>query len=189
MTNLVFLLEELSAKVLLEGLLPRVLPMDRFVIRYVPFEGKQDLHKQLVRKIRNWRAPDTKFIVLRDQDSANCKTVKQALADLCFQAGRPDTIVRVACREIESWYLGDLVAVEAALELENLQRWSRKPKNSQPDLLQNPSATLERLTGGVYQKVSGSRAIGRFLDVEGRNRSHSFGLFISAMAGLVDEPA
>lgn len=187
MTNLVFFLEELSAKELLKGLLPRVLPVDNFVIRYVPFEGKQDLHKQLVKKIRNWRAPNTRFIVLQDQDSAECEDVKEALVELCTEAGRPDTIVRVACRELESWYLGDLEAVEAALELKNLQQWSRKPKNSQPDLLQHPSEHLMRLTGGVYQKVGGSRAIGPLLDITGRNLSHSFGVFLSAMTALGEQ--
>jgi len=51
MITLVFLLEELSAKALLEGLLPRFIPVEQFQIRYVPFEGKQDLHGQLVKKI------------------------------------------------------------------------------------------------------------------------------------------
>ena len=79
MITLVFFLEELSARRLLEGLLPRVLPMDRVVLRFVVFEGKQDLEKQLVRKMRGWRTPNTHFVVLRDQDSACCEDVKQRL--------------------------------------------------------------------------------------------------------------
>ena len=55
MITLVFFLEELSAKALLEMLLPRFVQEDKFVLRFVPFEGKQDLEKQLVRRIRGWR--------------------------------------------------------------------------------------------------------------------------------------
>jgi hypothetical protein len=184
MTTLVFFLEELSAKALLEGLLPRFIPMDRFQVRYLPFEGKQDLHKQFVRKMRNWRTPDTKFIVLRDQDSADCLSVKQALVALCEEAGRPDTLVRVACREIESWYLGDLQAVETALNIGGLHKMQNKKKYRAPDELQSPSGELEQLTRGVYQKVSGSRAIGPLLDLAGSNRLTSFVVFVSGLSAL-----
>lgn len=50
MKELVFLLEEPSAKALLESLLPRLLN-ENIQYRCIPFEGKQDLEKQLVRKI------------------------------------------------------------------------------------------------------------------------------------------
>ena len=76
MTTLVFILEGRSVRVLLETLLPRVLPMEKLQVRYVVFEGKQDLHKQLVRKMRLWRTPNTQFVVLRDQDSGDCKGVE-----------------------------------------------------------------------------------------------------------------
>ena len=53
MTHLVFLLEERSAREMLTGLLPRLLPADiSFVC--ITFEGKQDLEKQLVRRIRHY---------------------------------------------------------------------------------------------------------------------------------------
>lgn len=41
MTVLVFLLEEPSAKIMLEGVLPRVLPPE-VDVHYIVFEGKQD---------------------------------------------------------------------------------------------------------------------------------------------------
>ena len=42
MTQLVFFLEEPSARAMLENFLPRILP-DNIAVRYVVFEGKQDL--------------------------------------------------------------------------------------------------------------------------------------------------
>ena len=79
----------------------------------IHFEGKQDMKKQLKRKLQNWKAPNCDFVVMRDQDSADCLVVKQQLAEICNQAGKPDTLVRIVCSELESWYIGDLSAVES----------------------------------------------------------------------------
>lgn len=49
--TLVFLLEELSMKVFLEGLLPRVLP-EHIGVQLIPHEGKSDLEKSIPRKLR-----------------------------------------------------------------------------------------------------------------------------------------
>ena len=47
MRELVFLLEERSASALLESMLPRMLDQS-IAVRFVPFEGKQDLEKQQI---------------------------------------------------------------------------------------------------------------------------------------------
>jgi hypothetical protein len=99
--KIVFLLEEPSMAALLEGLVPRVLPGVPF--QCIPHEGKADLEKSIPRKLRGWREPDVRFVVIRDQDSADCKDVKRRLAALCKQGNRPDTVVRIACRELEAW--------------------------------------------------------------------------------------
>jgi hypothetical protein len=52
MSRVVFLLEEYSAKILLEGLLPRFFPDLSFLC--IPHEGKQDLEKSFPRKLRAW---------------------------------------------------------------------------------------------------------------------------------------
>lgn len=94
-----FLLEEPSAKAMLESLLPRMLKEDtRF--RCIPFEGKQDLEKQLTRRIRAYQNERARFIVLRDQDShPDCTAVKQGLLDLCDKSGKfARCLVRIACR-------------------------------------------------------------------------------------------
>lgn len=49
--------------------------------RFVVFEGKQDLERQLVRKLRLWRIPDCRFFVLRDQDSGDCRLIKRNLLE------------------------------------------------------------------------------------------------------------
>ena len=68
MITLVFFLEEASAKAMLEGLLPRVLP-NEVAPRYIVFEGKQDLEKQVEKRLRGWLAPNSRFVILRDRDA------------------------------------------------------------------------------------------------------------------------
>lgn len=168
---------------MLEGLLPRVLP-PQAQIRYLIFSGKQDFEKNLVRKLRGWRLPDSVFVVMRDQDSSECHVVKQRLVALCAQASKGETLVRVACREMESFYLGDLAAVEKGLNLNGLSTRQNNRKYRNPDNLGNPSEELFNLTKGEYQKVSGSRAIGPHLDLT-NNRSHSFNVLVKGLRKLV----
>lgn len=174
MKELVFLLEEASAKAMLESLLPRILHVDIHP-RYIPFEGKQDLERQMGKRLRAYINPHSRFIILRDQDSApDCKALKAKLLERCQHAGQAATsLVRIACRELESFYLADLSAVEQALEIRNLAKQQGGAKFRAPDRLGSPSKELETLTRGQYQKVGGSRVIGQFLDPD-NERSPSF---------------
>jgi hypothetical protein len=184
MKQLIFLLEEPSAKEMLKGILPGILP-DHLHPVFRVFEGKQDLEKSLPRILKAWRAPDCSFVVLRDQDSGNCHDVKNKLTDLCRQAGKDNVLVRVACHELESFYLGDLVAVEKGLGLSGIAKMQKKNKYRDPDRLTNPSQELENLSSGNYQKVSGSRAIAPYLHFDG-NKSHSFGVLLSGIVKFVN---
>lgn len=183
MITLVCFLEEPSAKEMLQGLFPRLLPANvtPFII---PFEGKQDLEKQLVRKMRGWQTPNSVFLVMRDQDSSDCQKVKAKLTGLCAEAGKTDAMVRIACRELESFYFGDLAAVEAGLGLRGLLQNKNKAKYRDPDAIGNPSEELQKLTGNVYQKVSGSRAISPHLNLE-KNTSRSFNVLVAGIRRLV----
>jgi hypothetical protein len=116
MNELVFFLEEESAKALLEQILPLLIPETSEVFpRYIVFEGKQDLEKHLSKKLSGYLNPRARFIVMRDQDTADCRRIKRKLATICTSAGRPQTVIRIACRELEAFYLGDLKAVEIGL--------------------------------------------------------------------------
>jgi hypothetical protein len=66
MNEVVFLLEEESARVLLEKLFPILAPPDgRTTARFMVFEGKQDLEKQLPKKIHGYLNPNARFILSR----------------------------------------------------------------------------------------------------------------------------
>lgn len=187
MKEIVFLLEEISAKVMLESLLPRLLT-EAITVRYITFEGKQDLEKQLTKKIRHFNNPTARFLVLRDQDSFNdCQRLKQSLLQLITASGKSNqSLVRIACHELETFYLGDLSAVESALGLNGLEIQQRKAKFRNPDYLANAFQELNRLTNGCYQKVAGSRAIGKMLKIQ-NNRSLSFNHLIRGIKKMEQE--
>lgn len=184
MTTVVFFLEGPSEKEMLIGLLPRLLSRE-LDIRYLVFRGKQDLEKHLIQRMQGWRIPNSIFIVLRDQDFADCRIVKAKLHALCRQTGKAPFLIRIACRELESFYLGDLAAVEQGLGLKGLQTRQRTRKFRNPDELANPAEELMKLTGNRYDKLSGSRAIAPHLDFQ-RNQSHSFKVLVDGIRRLVD---
>jgi hypothetical protein len=182
MNEIVFFLEELSAQAMLEGFLPKLIP-NSIRCRFIVFEGKQDLERQLVKRMRGYRVPQAHFVVLRDKDSEDCEEVKMRIAGKCREALHPDSLVRVACYELESWYLGDLRAVEAGLRVTGLARHQHKAPFVQPDDLASPARRLQSIAPS-YQKVGGSRAIGPHLD-PANTRSHSFGVFVAGIRKLV----
>jgi hypothetical protein len=185
MRELVFLLEEESAKALLEVLFPRLVPTDIPVHpRFIIFEGKQDLEKRLERKLRGYLNPLARFLVVRDQDRADCRRVKRHLVNLCTRAGHPGAIVRIACRELEAFYLGDLAAVELGLGFNGIASRQNRARYRNPDELHLPSRELEKLTGRRYQKIAGSRAIAPHLNLE-TSRSRSFFHLIKAVRDVV----
>jgi len=113
--------EEKSAKAMLDEILPKILPPS-VEVKCIPFEGKNDLDKNLKKKLQRWQIPNTAFLVLRDQDSGDCIKVKKTLVGICEGANKPKCLVRIACRELESFYLGDLLAIENAFDLPGLAK-------------------------------------------------------------------
>jgi len=186
MKNLVCFLEEPSAKEMLQGILPRLLPGYGSTWRCIPivFEGKQDLEGQIVRKLRGWRMPDSVFLIMRDKDAADCKAVKEKLCALCCEAHKPEALVRVACHELESFYFGDLSAVERGLNIRGIESQRNRAKYRVPDDIVNPRDELERLTQGVYQEIAGSRSIAPLLSLES-NTSHSFNVLLSGIRRIL----
>jgi hypothetical protein len=180
MMRIVFLLEERSMQVLLDNLLPRLFPDIAF--QCVPHEGKSDLEKSLPRKLKAWREPGVRFCVLRDNDGADCTALKRHLVDLCREAGREDTVVRLACQELEAWYLGDPEALARAFEDERLGDVGNQARYRDPDVIKRPSEVLSQLVP-PFQKVSGARRMAKHLSRES-NRSRSFLATLQAIERL-----
>lgn len=184
MKTLVCFVEGPSDAALLTCLLPKLLPAD-MTVQYQVFQGKQDMEHHLFSRMRNWRTPDSLFVVIRDQDAGDCRSIKEKLAELCRESGRTGWLVRIACRELESFFLGDLAAVETGLETSGLRNRQNQRKFRNPDALGNPAEELERLIGRRYNKLADARAIAPHLDLE-RNTSRSFNALISGIRKLVE---
>ena len=190
MKSCVFFLEGISEKEMLEGFLPRLLKsigIDNIKPHYFTFNGKHGLKKNLVNRLRYWQRPKSVFVILIDQDTENCKDLKTDVLKLCHKAKRnAQFIVRIACHELESWYFGDLPALAKGLKNDNLYKHQNKQKYRNPDKIQHPSKELEQITKGMYQKISGSRAIGKHLSLN-ENMSHSFQIFIKGLRMLLQK--
>jgi uncharacterized protein YktA (UPF0223 family) len=180
MKKLIFLLEEQSMKETLENILSLIIPKDISFL-CIPHEGKADLQKSIPRKLLQWREPDVQFIIVHDQDSSECRELKKALISLVPDEKRADTLIRIVCTELESWFLGDLQAIEKAFSI-NLKNQKNKALFRDPDTIQNAKQELKKLAP-KYQQVSGSQSISKFMNIA-ENKSHSFQVFISGVKKL-----
>ena len=170
-------------KSLLDALLPRIVPGMPFLC--VPHEGKQDLERSVPRKIRAWREPGVRFVILRDQNGGDCRHIKRRLVDLCVRAGCANALVRVVCRELEAWYLGELDALADAYENNRIRGIGRKARFRNPDAVTRPATVVSRIAPG-FQKISGARLLGARLTRRG-NRSRSFRALIEGLDRIVRE--
>jgi len=184
MNEIVFFLEEPSAEALLKSIIPRIFrhaPSCRFVV----FDGKQDLDNNLTRRMRGYQVPGARFVVLRDQDAADCHAVKSSLLNKCKEGSHPNALIRIACHELESWYLADLSAVEQGLGVAGLANRQQERRFRNPDSMASPARELSRIAP-PYQKIGGSRSIGPHLDLQ-NTRSKSFQHFVNGIRRLAAE--
>ena len=100
--------------------------------------------------------------------------VKQFLQDLVKPFGK-EVLIRIACRELEAWYLGDLAAVSKAYG-RDVSRLSKQRKYRNPDAIGNPKEELRKLFP-KHQQLDGARKIAVHMDIE-HNTSVSFNQFI-----------
>lgn len=182
MSRIVFLLEEYSMKVLLDGLLPRLYPGLPFLC--VPHEGKQDLEKSIPRKLRRWHEPGVRFVVVRDNDGGDCQGVKGALAEAAREGGRSDTLIRIACQELEAWYFGAPDVLAAAFRVRRRGTIDQNARYRDPDAIVQPAKALAEMVSD-FQKVSGARRMGQVLTRE--NRSRSFQVLLAGLDAIAAE--
>ncbi|AVS63021.1 cytoplasmic protein [Paracidovorax avenae] len=179
--RIIFLLEEPSMRVLLDDWLPRLFPgwRDGQHFQCIPHEGKSDLDRSIPRKLAAWRIPGDRFVIVRDNDNADCIDLKNKLRGLCTQGGRPETLIRIVCQELESWYLGDLAALAAAFDQPKVDTPAHRKRFIKPDDWQKPSAEVKRLVPS-FQKSSGARAMAKHLRPE-TNHSKSLQTFVAGV--------
>ncbi len=186
MKHLVCLLEEPSADVMIKIILPKILPQDINLEKSIVFDGKQDLEKNIEIKLKRWQKPDTVFLILRDQDSGDCVKIKKEIIDKIQKSGKASvSIVRIACHELESFYLGDLDAVEKGFNINHLAKKQKNKIFRNPDHLANAKQELKKLTNNNYQPIAGSRALAEHLKLDGTNKSTSFNNLLNGIKKVI----
>ena len=166
MDRLEFLVEERSMAEVLKVLLPRILPAswvldENYFIR--PHEGKSDLKRSIPKKLKGFaqhKEQTTGFIIIQDQDSNDCRQLKQELVALCKANQAPNIkfLVRIVCHELEAWYLGDMKAIQAVFPRFNPARHLKKSLFRLPDTCQNPKTRLKDIVGD-YQQIATAQMI------------------------------
>ena len=170
-------------KYLLDGLLPRILP-DDVSFQTIPHSGKRDLERSIPRKLRGWKEPgDIRFVILHDQDTKDCITLKNQLLQLCKDTNHR-VLVRIACQELESWYFGDTNALAEAYQKPKLRKIANMKKYRVPDEIQTPREDLRKIIP-EHQQIQGAKKVAPFMDIEG-NRSVSFQQFVKGVKRIAD---
>ncbi|MGV9824857.1 DUF4276 family protein [Gordonia sp. NPDC003429] len=120
-----FLVEERSMLVFLETVLPQIIGDMSFEIRV--FDGKHNLLRKLESRLRGYlhlEGVNIAVVVLIDEDREDCYALKQRLEDAAAAVGlptlsnagaaQPVVLNRIVVEELESWLLGDPIALCAA---------------------------------------------------------------------------
>ena len=182
------LVEETSMKVLLEGLIPRLCNNEMWKLDenvfIRAFEGKSHLRKELPKKAKvyaNFHEP-VFMLVLHDQDSNDCKELKSKLLDAISQTGLQTFKVRIVCRELECWYLGDLHAVECARPETKATHYAEKAKFRTPEKLNGKDEIKKWVQ--PYGAIEFAQDIAQHLDID-NNRARSFNHTVSVLRSIM----
>jgi len=198
--NIEFLLEEESAEAALHNLLPKILPSN-VTFRFHNFRGKQNLLAQLPKRLRGynqWLPSDWRIVVLVDEDREDCKLLKARLEKMASDAGLQiksqsrnfQILNRIAVEELEAWFFGDIVALNAAYPKTPITL-SHQKNYRKPDAIKGGTwEALERVlqTAGYYlgglPKIEVARNVSQYMEPE-RNRSRSFQVFKEGLLEII----
>jgi hypothetical protein len=178
-----FLTEERSMEKFLKIFLDKIEFNEEY--RVVPHSGKSDLKKSIPSKIRS-SAKDSKFIILIDQDSNDCKLLKSEIENIIKAANRLNCDfsykIRIVCHELESWYLGDLSAVDTAFGTSVKGQAHKRTYRDPDNTLGNPKQVLKSIIGEKGQTQIAEK-MARAMTPEGikDNTSHSFRVFVETV--------
>lgn len=145
--------------------------------------GKSDLEASIPRKIRAWGEPEIRFLIARDNDGSDCKSLKARLVSLVPDPPAPPFLIRIVCQELESWLLGDPEALSAAFPAAGRHQSFHAWTTRNPDELPNAADLVHQLTG-TRAKVGRAVAVAQHI-APSRNRSRSFQVFLDGLARLM----
>ena len=168
------LVEEYSMKVLLEGLLPRILPDGHtldFNVFILLHEGKPDLLNSVKSKAAGLTQHGNRMMVLVDQDQDDCQQLKRSvLSDIEELGDLKNGLVRIVCRTLEAFYLGQPKAIEKVCRMRKRLKLNKNRQSF--DEVEYPVEKLRSVIGN-FNKVDLARDLAPHLDIT-QNTSPSF---------------
>lgn len=193
MKGIYFLVEEQSIKPVIEAVMSDIIDIEKgewFDIKI--HQGKRDLLKAIPRVLPTLsKVPNTKIVILHDQDQNDCLELKKLLVNTieqvtCYCPYK----IRIVCKELESWFLGDLQAIQKTFPKFSPAKFKNSAKFRNPDDIQYPSKELLRIIPelaalSTLPKVRTAEAISRNLDIN-KNSSDSFNQFVDGVKALME---
>ncbi|GHT12791.1 hypothetical protein AGMMS4956_07930 [Bacteroidia bacterium] len=182
--------EESSIKNVFDAILPQILP-DNVSFFIHPHQGRQDLEIALQKTVPSIsKIPNARVLITRDQDEDDCKELKNKLLNMVSGKCFCDYFVRIVCRELESWFLGDLDAIEKAYPRFKAQQYAKKPHFRAVDTIKKPSEFLRQILPEYSNrrslpKLETSSKIATFMNLN-NNKSLSFNNTINAIKKLCE---
>lgn len=167
---------EATLRNLLPTMYPEFLEFEHWLI--ISHQGKSDLEASFPKKMREWREPGVRFIILRDNDGGDCVAIKQKLISK-VPANAPEYLMRIVCQELEGWLLGDMDAVAAAYPAAARHASFKSLTKKDPDTLTNAAQLMKDLTG-TKTKVARAGNIAKHMQPT-KNRSTSFRVFADGL--------
>lgn len=187
MGDIVFILEEKSMELFLRSIESALrehlgLTGQRFLYRSPNGKGNMRKGCHQVIRLHAKAPPGCRFMIVCDRDDDDCIRLKkdiQEIASQCEVSGR--SRVRIVCRELEAWLLGDRVAFVAAFPGSGIG----KATHERPDNLPRPKEIVQR-TARSKATPKIARRVGSKMTAEsiGNNKSASFRCFVSGLDRL-----
>ncbi len=180
--------EEQSAEKCFESFLPKVvLDSERFKI--FSHGGRENLLQALKKTLPSVSKVDgAKILVTIDQDNYSCKELKQKLEEIIKENCHCPYKIRIVCKELESWFLGDLEAISKAYPRLKSGKYRNKPEIKNVDEINKPSEKLIKMIKEIdgrkfLSKGELSEKISPHLNID-INSSVSFQQTIQAIKSL-----
>ncbi len=199
-----FLVEESSSEAALQILVPKVVGAAvTFAIH--PHQGKDDLLSKLpglLRAYHNWLPDDWRIVVLLDADEGDCRDLKASLEEMAHRArlatrstslfsSHVQVLNRLAVKELEAWFFGDVEALHAAYPGVPVNLARRAKYRNSDQIAGKTSDALERelQRAGYHRsglaKISAARRIAPHMNPD-RNQSKSFQVFVRGLRELCE---
>ena len=159
------------------------------------YGGGRNLKAASVQELRGWKRPEVRrFIIQRDQEQFDdCMEVKRSIEDWVREKCRKQSEqlrVRISCRELEAWYLGDLDALwQAYPDAPAKERRRIEKYRDAPDTTREKPSDILRGVAGKNTSFPKTNAAPEMGDILGRKCAESASYYAKRSAKRNTSPS